>query len=146
MRRTNYLRLWGLLLTLFSIQVSAEQFKAFDHYELHYNAFNSTFLTPEVAQAYAIQRSKVRGLMNVAVLNTQRNNAPVRAQVTGEVTNLVGQVQALSFKQVREGEAVYYICEFRFTDDEILNFDLQVQPDANKPAYKLSFKQHFYVD
>jgi hypothetical protein len=146
MRRSSYVVLWGLFLTLFSTAASAEQFKAADQYELHFNAFNSTFLTPEVAQAYSIHRSKVRGLLNVAVLDTQRNNAPVRAQVMGQVTNLVGQVQALTFRQVREGEAVYYICEFRFTDDEILNFDLQVQPDANKPAYTLNFKQHFYVD
>ncbi len=134
--------LFGILL---SGHASAERFKAFDHYQVHYNALNTTFLPPEVAKTYSIQRSKVRGLINVAVLDS-RSNKPVTALVTGEIRNLVGQTQALEFKLVREGIAVYYIAEFRFTDDEILNFDLQVQPDPNAAAYQFEFKQHFYVD
>ncbi len=146
MVRSIYSLALSLVIALFSTQSTAEQFKAFDSYEVHYSAFNSTFLTPAVAQTYAIQRSKVRGLVNVAVLDKNSQNAPVTALVSGAFTNLVGQVQSLTFKQVREGDAVYYITEFRFTDDEILKFDLQVQPDPNKPAYNLQFQQHFYVD
>lgn len=145
MVRSVYLLALSLVM-MFPIQANAEQFKAFDNYEVHFSAFNSTFLTPDVAQGYAIQRSKVRGLVNVAVLDKSNQKAPITAQVRGEITNLVGQVQTLAFKQVREGKAVYYITEFRFTDDEILSFDLQVQPDPNKPAYTVQFKQHFYVD
>ena len=146
MRRPLYLLVLTLLVALLPLRVQAEQFKAFEHYEVHYNAFNSTFLTPEVAQTYSIQRSKVRGLVNIAVLDSDSNNVPVTALITGAITNLVGQTQALVFKQVREGDAVYYIGEFRFTDDEILSFEVEVQPDPNKPAYLLKFRQHFYVD
>ncbi|MFT5720892.1 MAG: hypothetical protein ACI9W6_001193 [Motiliproteus sp.] len=137
---------FSLTLALFSGLASAEQFKALDHYQVHYSAINSTFLTAEVAKTYSISRSKVSGLVNVAVLDTRRQNAAVTARVTGTFTNLIGQIQALEFKQVREGKAIYYISEFRFTDDEILSFDLQIQPDPNEPAYPLRFKQHFYVD
>ncbi|MEH6471490.1 MAG: DUF4426 domain-containing protein [Halopseudomonas sp.] len=136
----------SLMAVLFSASANAERFKAFDNYEVHYNAFNSSFLPPEVAQVYSIQRSRVRGLVNVAVLDSSNKNKPVTAQVSGEIRNLIGQTQPLTFKQIREGEAVYYITEFRFTDDEILNFELQVQPDPNKPAYSVEFKQHFYAD
>tara|TARA_R110002094_G_scaffold57798_14_gene68965 strand:- start:871 stop:1311 length:441 start_codon:yes stop_codon:yes gene_type:complete len=146
MRRTVYLLVLTLLVALLPMRAQAEQFKTFDHYEVHYSAFNSTFLTPEVAQTYSIQRSKVRGLLNIAVLDARTKNVPVTALVTGTITNLVGQTQALVFNQVREGEAVYYIGEFRFTNDEILNFEVEVQPDPNNPAYLLTFKQHFYVD
>ena len=139
---------WVVLLfcLLLPAQASAERFKAFDQYEVHYNALNTTFLPPEVANTYSIQRSKVRGLINVAILDRANNGKPVTAVVSGEIRNLVGQTQDLSFKMVREGVAVYYIAEFRFTDDEILNFDLRVQPDPNAAAYAVEFKQHFYVD
>ncbi|MFT6915181.1 MAG: hypothetical protein ACJAWL_001484 [Motiliproteus sp.] len=139
-------RTLALALVLFSGLASAEQFKALDHYQVHYNAVNSTFLTAEVAKNYSITRSKVSGLVNIAVLDTRHQNAAVTARVTGTFTNLIGQVQNLEFVQVREGKAIYYISEFRFTDDEILSFDLQIQPDPNQPAYPLTFKQHFYVD
>ncbi len=146
MRRSIFCWTFCAVVALFSTITSAEQFQAFDHYEVHYSALNTTFLLPEVAKTYAIQRSKVRGLINVAVLDSADGKKPVTAQVTGGIRNLVGQLQPLTFRLVREGIAVYYIAEFRFTDDEILNFDLQVQADPNKPAHELAFKQHFYVD
>jgi hypothetical protein len=135
-----------LCCTLLPGQASAERLKAFDQYEVHYNAFNTTFLTPEVAKTYSIQRSKVRGLINIAVLDSANQDTPVTALVSGQIRNLVGQTQDLTFKLIREGVAVYYIAEFRYTNDEILNFNLQVQPDPNKAAYQVEFKQHFYVD
>ncbi|WP_233152817.1 DUF4426 domain-containing protein [Motiliproteus sp. MSK22-1] len=125
----------------------AEQFKPFDNYEVHYNAFNSSFVTPEVASAYNLQRSKSRALMNIAVLKVaDSNKLSVKAMVKGTMKNLIGQSQDLDFTEIREGESIYYIASFRFTDDEVLKFELDVQPDPNKPAYKMSFQQHFYAD
>ena len=135
--------LMALLLVLLAPFAKAERFQAFDHYQVHYNAFGSSFLTPEVAQSYSIQRSKVRGVVNISVLDSRADNSAVVAQVSGQARNLVGQTQPLAFRQIREGEAIYYIAEFRFTDDELLNFELQIQPDPNTPAYPLEFKQHF---
>ena len=125
----------------------AEQFKVFDSYEVHYNAFNSSFLPPEVASAYDLKRGKYRALMNIAVLRAEDGDkASVRATVSGTMKNLIGQMQKLNFTEIREGEAVYYIASFRFTDDEVLMFDVNVQPDPNTPAYSMKFKQHFYAD
>lgn len=136
----------ALLTSVLSVSVSAEQFKTIDHFEVHYNALNTTFLTPEVATTYSITRSKVRGLINVAVLDSADGDQAVTALVEGEAVNLVGQAQSLDFRLVREGSAIYYIAEFRFTDDEVLRFNLNVQPDPNKPAQQVKFDQHFYVD
>ncbi|MEH6811811.1 MAG: DUF4426 domain-containing protein [Motiliproteus sp.] len=136
-----------LLLALVSGFAQAEQFKPFDQYEVHYNAFNSSFVTPEVASAYGLQRSKYRALMNVAVLKKEGGKKPsVNVVVTGSFNNLIGQNQDLSFVEIREGESIYYIASFRFTDDEVLDFEIKVQPDPNAPAYIVNFKQHFYVD
>lgn len=36
-------------------------------YQVFYNAFPSTFLTPEVAKNYQIERSANRGLFNISI-------------------------------------------------------------------------------
>jgi len=124
----------------------AEQAQVFDNYEVHFNAFNSSFLPPEVALAYNLQRSKYRALINVAVLDDGAGKRPVTALVKGSMKNLLSQVQDLNFREIKEGNAIYYLADFRFTDDEQLEFDIDVRPDPNKPAYHLHFRQHFYVD
>ncbi|RDE18922.1 DUF4426 domain-containing protein [Motiliproteus coralliicola] len=143
MRRSIFTLLLAMLLPGLT---QAEQFEAVDHYQIHYNALGTTFLLPEVAEQYQIQRSKVRGLVNISVLDSRADNSAVVAQVRGEIRNLVDQRQPLNFRQVREGDAIYYIAEFRFTDDERLFFELQVQPDPNGPSYPLNFEQHFYTE
>lgn len=136
----------GMALLLLAGPLRAEQAQTFDNYEIHYNAFNSTFLPPEVAVAYNLQRSKYGGVINVAVLDDAEGKRPTSALVRGTLKNLLGQSQELSFREIREGNAIYYISAFRFTHDEQLEFTLTVQPDPNKAGYSISFKQHFYAD
>ncbi len=125
----------------------AEQQQTFDNHEIHYNAFNSTSIPPEVAQSYELTRSRQAAVMNIAVLDTSKEGKPaVKAIVKGEFKNLIGQVQTLTFKLVEEGDAIYYIASFRFTDQDVFNFTLDVQPDPNKPAYQITFSQKFYAD
>jgi len=133
---------------LFSTTALAEQMVADDRYEIHYNAFNSSFLTPEVAQLNGITRSKYRALVNVSVLKRGEagSKTPVTAIVSGRAANLLGQAQSIEFKPIDEGDALYYIGSFRFTEEEQLRISLDVQPDPNKPPYHLEFEQTFYAD
>ncbi|MCW8885137.1 MAG: DUF4426 domain-containing protein [Motiliproteus sp.] len=147
MRPSILIALVFTLTSWFSGIAQAEQFKPFDQYEVHYVAFNSSFVTPDVASAYDLQRSKYRALVNIAVLKKEGKEKPsVKAMVKGTVKNLIGQSRDLSFTEIREGESIYYIASFRFTDDEMLSFEISAQPDPNKPPYSLTFKQHFYAD
>ncbi len=133
---------------LASTSALAEQSISDGRYEIHYNAFNSSFITPEVAQQNDLVRSKYRALVNVSVLQMQDDGSKkaVRAIVSGQASNLLNQAQKLEFKQIDEGDALYYIGSFRFTEDEQLKIQLNVQPDPNKPAYTIEFDQRFYVD
>lgn len=126
----------------------AEQSLTQNGYEVHYNAFNSGFLTPEVAQANGLTRSKVMALLNVSVLKIEDDGSrrPVNALVSGEAKNLIGQIKTISFKKIDEGDAIYYLGSFRFSDEELLNFDLDVQPDPNQSAISVRFSQTFYED
>ena len=135
----------GLLVV--SLASYAEQFVTYDNYEIHYNAFNSTFITPDVAKATGFSRSKRKALVNVSVLKVEGDKrTPVGAFVTGEVSSLIQTKQDLRFKKIDEGDAIYYLSDFGFTDDQVLRFEIQVQPDPNTPAYGIQFEQRFYAD
>ncbi|KAA0874343.1 DUF4426 domain-containing protein [Nitrincola tapanii] len=143
--------LTGFLLALLSLglnHASAEQMFSDEHYEIHYNAFNSTFVPADVAQRHGLTRSGVRGLLNVAVLKKLEDGSTqaVEANLTGEVSNLIQQKQPLTFKKIEEGDAIYYLGEFRFSNEERLNISLQVQPDPSRPAYRIQHEQTFYAD
>lgn len=138
----------ALLSTTMSSTVSAEQMVTHGDYMIHYNAFNSSFIQPDVAASYGIQRSKTKGLLNISVLQKQADGStkPVTAVVAGDVISLTSQKQTLNFQTIKETGALYYIGEFVFTDDQVLRFDLKVQPDPNLPAYSIKFEQRFYID
>lgn len=136
-----------LATSLFSV-AQAEQSLVQGDYEVHYNAFNSGFLTPEVAQANGLTRSKVMALLNISVLKIGSDGVkkPVNALVSGEAKNLIGQVKTINFSKIDEGDAIYYLGSFRFSDEELLKFDLQVQPDPNLSPINVRFSQTFYED
>ncbi len=138
----------GLLSTMISTTASAEQMVAHGDYMIHYNAFNSSFIEPQIAASYGIERSKTKGLINISVLQKQADGStkPVSAIISASVTNLISQKQNVDFMKIEETGAIYYIGEFGFTDDQVLRFDLQVQPDPNQPAYSIQFEQRFYID
>lgn len=148
MKLTKYIAAFFSTLLLLSPVSQAEQKLTQGKYEVHYNAFNSTFLQPSVAQSYGIQRGKTRGLLNISVLEKQSDGTtkPVVAVVSGKATNLTSQVQPLEFRQIRETGALYYIAEYAFADNQILRFNLQVQADPNSTPADIKFEQRFYVD
>ena len=131
-----------------SLFAMADQRQTFGEYEVHFNTFESTFLTPAIANQYGFSRSKRLGLLNVAVLKTQPGNLPkpTPAIVTGTVTNLLGQIVKLQFVTIDEGEAIYYIAPFSKTNDEILRFKVSAKLNANLAPMEVNFQKHLYVD
>lgn len=119
---------------LIGAQAHAGQFEAFGDYQVHYSIFPSSFLTPEIAAQYNIVRSKSVGVVNVSILQKTENGGlkPVSGQVEGQVMNDIRQSRFLGFRRISEGDAVYYIAEFQFSDGELLTFQLE----ANAPGAK----------
>ena len=132
------------LLLFTSSTVTAEQFKNFGNLEVHYIAIPSTFIQPEVATQYKIIRSKNNGLLNISILDTKQNNQAVAATLQGTGKNLIGQTQQLTFTQIKEGKAIYYIAEYPFTNEEIVNFEINLKTE--KASNTLKFQHKFYVD
>jgi len=139
-----YKALFIAALFCFAQQSAAAQFKSFDNLEVHYIAFSSTFLQPETARKYNIKRSKYNGIINISVLDSNANAKAVAADISGTGKNLLGQTQTLSFVEIKEGNSVYYIADYPFTNEEIVNFSITVK--AQDKSNLLKFQHKFYVD
>jgi hypothetical protein len=131
-------------ITLFcSASASAEQMKTLGDWDVHYIAFPSTFLTPEVASAYDLQRSKYLGLLNISVLDNISQQAQ-RVTVTATARNLLGNIRELTVREIREENAIYYIAEVPHRNEETYRFSVIVQSGNN--SQELKFQHTFYVD
>jgi len=124
----------------------AGQFKNIKDVEVHYSAFNSTFITAQAARTYKLKRNGYSAILNISVLdNSQVGKPAITAKITGHSKNLLGQIRELDFKEVKEGSAIYYLAEFPISNEENLNFDLEVNAGL-KGTGPLKFTQKFYVE
>lgn len=134
------------LALLLSITAWAEQKVAINGYDVHYMALSTAELTEEVAQAYGINRSNNQAFLSISVLKPQPDSIialPVEAKVSGSFRNMIGQNKPLTFRQVKEGSAIYYLAEFRFNSEEVLRFTLQVEPEGGA-SQTVQFQQSIW--
>jgi hypothetical protein len=117
-------------------------------YTIHHNAIPSAWLDPAIAKQYGIQRSKYRGMLNVSVIKTVPGTTgeSAAAVVLAKATNIRGQMISIPMRQVKEGDAIYYIGEFRIADQETLNFELKVQPRGETRFHSAKLSQQFFID
>ena len=134
-----------LSLTLVGIALTsqAEIKKTLGDWDVHYIAITSTFLSPQIARANDIVRSGKTALINISVLDS-RNQKAQEVQMTGTARNLLGTTKPLSFKQVKEGEAIYYLATVPFSHKEVLRFDIDIQ--QGKTKQNLKFQQTMYTE
>ena len=142
--------LFCLLLPLAAADAQAQQSVRFDDYELHFSVVNTTFLDPEIASQYGIVRGERRGIVNIAVREHGEGTADgdatsVAAQLEGRTWDLIAE-QALTFIEVNEGSAVYYIGEFKFINREWRWFELSFRPQGAEKTYTHKFKHQLYIN
>ena len=138
----------GAALLLGSSLVRAENFQSFGDYDIHYNAFTSDFLSPQVAQTYKVQRSKNRAILVVSVLKkvmgTPGQGVAGILRVTAH--NLSGQLRSLDVRKIEEGTAIYYLATFPVNNEETMDFEIQVTPQGRDAPYVVKFRQQFFTD
>lgn len=137
-----------LLLITTALTVSAEQSKTFGDYTIHYVAFTTDLLSPEVARLYKIRRSKNRAILNISVLKKVMGTTgqPVKALVEATATNLNRQLKTLDTRELSSNGAIYYIAETAVNNEETLDFDLSITPEGEAVALSFSFQQQFFTD
>ena len=146
----NFLTLLLLLFLLGALPLSAaaENSTQSGEFTVHHNAFKSDFLDPKVAQAYGLQRSKYRGIINISVVREKAGatGTPVPAEISVKAANLMGVPKSIKLRGIREQNAIYYIDDFPIVDGEIVNFELKVIPTGSDRPIRAKFHQQFYVE
>ena len=131
-----------LLTRCLTLPALAERKQTFGTTDVHYSVFNSSFLQPATAAASGLVRSKAEGVITVAAID---NGKPLATQVSGQVKNLLGQLTPLTFKQIKEQNAIYYLAQFPLEDREILIFTINVKgTDGRNNSF--SFNQEVFPD
>ncbi|GAA6172304.1 DUF4426 domain-containing protein [Colwellia sp. KU-HH00111] len=138
--------LLAVTFSFFSINhANAENMKKLGSMNVHYMAIGSTFFTPEIAKAYGITRSRYNGLINISVLdNTKTGNPAKTVSISGQAKNNLGQFKTLTFDEVKEGDAIYYLAQISYNDEETFHFTLTINDGSEQQILK--FSQKFYID
>lgn len=130
----------GLLLPSVS---QAEQKKTLGQWDVHYIVLDTTFLSPEIAKANQIVRSKYNALVNISVLDKDTQEAQ-NLSVTGSARNLLGNKKDLSFKKVVDGKAIYYLAVLSHDHKERFRFEVNIQQGNTQEVLK--FQEELYVN
>jgi len=138
----------GLIALVLALPAAAENSTLVGGYTIHHNALSTDTLTPEIAQAYNIKRSPNRGMISVSVLENRAEGQPkaVPAEIQAVAANLTGQTRNIEVREIREGNAIYYIGDFPVTNEETMNFTLTVKPEGMKQPYTAHFSQQFFTN
>ena len=129
-------------------EVTRASFETFGDHVVHFNAQSTTMLPSEVARAFGIRRSPNRAMLNITVLRTDEagSSMPITAAVAVSATNLLQQAKTVEIRELREGDAIYYIGELAVANEEIVTFNISVQPEGVDQPHQFRFRQQFYTD
>ena len=117
-------------------------------YVVHFNALSTDQLTVEIAKAYGIVRSPNRGMLNISIIKKAPGTTgnSVAGTVTASASNLTGQLKQINVREIREGDAIYYIGEVTVANEETLNFSAEVTPADGDETFAVEFRKQFFTN
>lgn len=131
-----------------SAHAFAEQFsKAQGDYTVHYNVFNSTFISQKVAKQYDLIRSPESFLLNVSVRKKTIDGKDVAhpAKVKAYTNDLMRH-HKLSFREIKETGAIYYLADVPVKYIETLKFHINVTPENSRKPIDIDFHRKVMPD
>ena len=131
----------GIIALLVSTEAAAEQKIQIGEFEIHYTAFPSMLVPADTANLHGLTRAENRLLLTLSV---RRTGEPVPARVTGQVVNILNQAQPLTFFEVSEQTAIYYLAEVVNQEKDWLRFTLEIEFSKDHPPYVLEFNRQYY--
>lgn len=148
MKRRQFCALLLATALLTPLSALAENSTTAGGFTIHHNAFPTSTLTPEVAKAYGIQRSNVRGMLNVSVIKEKEGTigTSVPARIDVKTLILTGQTSHLPMREIKEQDAVYYVGEFPVQNGEKINFVIEATPEGTTEAFVINMEQQFFAD
>jgi hypothetical protein len=120
----------------------------FGNYVLYFNAIRTDVLTPEIAKKNNIARSANRALVNISISKKAEGTpgVPVAGSVVVQAVNLNGQFKDLTVREVREGDAIYYIGDVAVANDETLVFTVDATPSNETSPLSVRFQRQFFAE
>jgi len=100
--------------------------------EIHYNAFNASYLQKNISEAVGIVHSGKQGVVNITVLKAGR---PTAMTISGELRDLLGKKTPLAFKENQYQGSIYYLAQFPISQREVLRFSIQLQESSGAPQH-----------
>lgn len=145
---THWFTILSLACLLFFTTQSHAGSKDFGEFQVHWSVFPSTFLAPEVARENNLNRSKSIGIINISIMRETDNGGlePVSGQVEGKVLNDVQQVKFLGFRRIQEGNAVYFIAEYQYSNAELMTFQITARPTGSSQDLPIRFSHTLFND
>ncbi|NVK22565.1 MAG: DUF4426 domain-containing protein [Kangiellaceae bacterium] len=136
-----------LFAVFFAPNLHAEEKRVGD-YIVYYNAFNSSFLQPNVAKTYNISRSGTTGVLNIAIHKANAENRPdaISANVQGRAKNQLSQFEELAFREIKEDSAIYYLADFQFRPKEETELQFIIRIPGEVEPIELELDKKFYKD
>lgn len=132
------------------VMAQGEQKQVFGNTEVHYMLLNTKDLDVGVAEIYGIQRSGKLGFLMVSVLEVNNNSelpTAVPAIIEARVKNLVGQMNTIKLEEIREQGGLYYVGTFRFANEDIYRFEIDVKTQADQSkAFQVRHQQRMYFE
>lgn len=143
-----HITITALILSLVTIAATADEstYTTFGEYKVLHTVFNSSFIQPDIASTYNLTRGKDHALVNIALIKSSDGGAAkgLPAKVSGSVANLMQQQKPLDFIEIKEQNAVYYLADLRFDNEEVLHFNITVSVDGKD--YDVKFSKKLYVE
>jgi hypothetical protein len=134
--------------TIEGVLPATEGAKDFGEYVVYFNALNTDQLAPDIAREYGIVRSKSRAMLSVSIHRKGESGqtTAVTGAVAASAVNLTGQLKTMTLREIKEGEAIYYIGELAITDGEVLIYTIDATPSNDPSRFTVRFKKQFFVE
>ena len=99
------------------------------------------FLSKEIANQYNITRAKDRSFLNISIKD--KSGKSLKALLTGQRENLLGQKQKIVFQEILEADTIYYLANIKHGKEEHIKFGAQIQMN-NGNLEELKFEKKLY--
>lgn len=140
--------LLAAIFSVFAVSISAGEFsKTQGDYTVYYNVFNSTFISQKVARQYQLVRSPESFLLNISIRKKQADGSEQEhpAKVKAYTNDLMRHHQ-LSFREIKEPGAIYYLADVPVKYTETLKFHISVMPLNSQEQIDIEFHRKVMPD
>jgi hypothetical protein len=137
-----------VLALLMFTSVSQAGSKDFGEHTVHWSVFPSTFLTPDIAKENGLKRSRGIGVVNIAIMTEDEDGgtSTVSGQVEGKALNDIQQTNFLAFRRIQEGDAVYFIAQYQYSNAKLMTFQITARPTGARSDLPVRFSHTLFSD